>query len=499
MNSPAIRFLANFVGRPDPHGDLDRILDTCTTIELAALAYDYHAFWARPEQLYPATQWRSAGILSGIGFGKTWTNTSYVIAEAMSGRAMRIGACAQNEDEAWAVLVHGQSGFLAMSPPWFMPKVEGREVVWPNGARCRIYTPHEPQNIRGQEHHLFLASELAAWPRATGEEAFGNILARTRLGYGRLVWDTTPKQKNPLVRTLLSRAADDPANHIVVRGKSEANRLHQSPGWVEEMRRVYGNTRKAREELDGEFIDDVEGAMFQQPWIDRARREAPLRLRRRIITIDPSQSVHRGSDRMGMVDLGLGNDGQVYVFGDYSGRIAVSEWARRAIDLYCDHHCDLIIAERNRGGDMVEEVLRGECDRRRLRLERVHDKQAPHHSNGTVWFKDTNSRAAKEIRAEPVAHEYELGRISHVIGADLASLEESMTTWEPAPGISPDDVDALCQGVRELLALNEAERVDHAGQVRAAQAAAKRLVPRSPAPQSVLGVKQRRERWGRAL
>jgi phage terminase large subunit-like protein len=50
----------------------------------------------------------------------------------------------------------------------------------------------------------------------------------------------------------------------------------------------------------------------------------------------------------------------------------------------------------------------------------------------------------KQTRAEPVAALYEQGKVHHVVGAELAKLEDQMTQWNPSlDGRSPDRVDAL--------------------------------------------------------
>jgi phage terminase large subunit-like protein len=75
---------------------------------------------------------------------------------------------------------------------------------------------------------------------------------------------------------------------------------------------------------------------------------------------------------------------------------------------------------------------------------------------GRVFVREVYARGAKEDRAEPVATAYERGRVSHVIGADLVGLEDTLTTWEPLPGNdSPGDLDALVHAMVELLDLSK--------------------------------------------
>ncbi len=90
-----------------------------------ALALEYHwPFWARPAQLPPSGDWTGWLILAGRGFGKTRTAMEWARkrAEKMPGcRGALVGRTAADVRD---VLVEGESGILAVSPPWFMPVYE---------------------------------------------------------------------------------------------------------------------------------------------------------------------------------------------------------------------------------------------------------------------------------------------------------------------------------------------------------------------------------------
>lgn len=444
------------LGPESAHVALDMLLNKLSVTELAALGYDWVETWARPNQILPDDDWRTNGFLTARRFGKSWSNGAYVCQEAEAGRSMRIGFAAQNLDKTLEVMVHGDCGLLAMSPPWFKARWENGRVVWPNGAQAFPFTPEVPGSFRGPGLHLFWASEIQSWPTAGMDEAFSNALLMTSLGYARMIWDATPKRRHPILRMLLARAAEDPARHRVVRGRIEENRDNLGKGAPEEMRaRLTG--QRAKEELDGEYLDDDEGALWKQAWIDAHRRALPSALARQIISIDPALSALAGTDETGIMRLGLGADGQGYVVDDKTKHYAWEAWGEIAVADYLEHECDCIVVERNAGFDALAANIRSaarEWGAKRgvtISVQVVEKDARTRHSATAIYIKEVFSRKSKDQRAEPCAVAYERGRVSHVIGAELGALEDVLTTWTPGPGSkSPNALDALVQGLWEL-------------------------------------------------
>ena len=123
--------------------------------------------------------------------------------------------------QAEEVLVLGQSGLVTLSPPWCKASYEKGRVIMPNGAQAFIYTPVCPKDIFGPEHHLAWATELHAWPHSTMELAWSNLRMGVRLGYGRIVWDTNPAKRNPIITELI----DPPhSSHLSRRRRVRRNR-----------------------------------------------------------------------------------------------------------------------------------------------------------------------------------------------------------------------------------------------------------------------------------
>ncbi len=456
--SPAAKYVRRLRAKYGQEGALSRLREqfaSLSAVERAGLENRWD-FWARSKQLPPNGSWQSWGFLTGRGFGKTLAVSKYINQEAESGRAMLIGLAAQDEQSSIDIQVKGPSGLIATAPHWFKPEWAASELqlVWPNGARAYVRTPEVPGKIRGLEYHLAWLSELQSWPLATREEAYMNFLLSVRLGYARIVWDSTARKRHPILKKLLKAGEDDPTTHVVVRGRTDENPF-LARGYQARLEAELGGTQRGREELLGEMLSDSDDALIHDTWINGARRNEPDRYVRQVIGIDPAITVRSGNDETGISLAGLGVDGQCYVIGDYSGKHKPAEWAAIVLRLYQDRQCDCIAVERNAGGDLVAEVLRAHADKRGLTIVTLGKDERPRYVGGTVYIREVHARGSKEDRAQPLATAYERGRVSHVNGADLAKLEETLTTWEPIPGRrSPDDLDALVHAATELLGLS---------------------------------------------
>ena len=110
--------------------------------------------WARSDQLPPPSDWRTWLILAGRGFGKSRAGAEWVRAVAEAEPAARIALVASSLGEARAVMVEGESGILAVSPPDRCPVFESslRRLVWPNGAQATLFSAGEPESLRGPQH-----------------------------------------------------------------------------------------------------------------------------------------------------------------------------------------------------------------------------------------------------------------------------------------------------------------------------------------------------------
>ena len=382
---------------------------------------------AHPAQLPPDGDWTTWLILAGRGFGKTWAGAAWVDACARSVRGARIALVGATLNDARSVMVEGDAGVLALAlgRPRFEPS--RRLVRWNNGSTASLFGAAEPDGLRGPSFHFAWGDEAAKWDRAG--DAMSNLRLALRLGrHPRLLLTTTPRPL-PWLKTLVAA----PDGVVVTRGRTVENRANLAPSFIAAVQRDYGGTRLGRQELQGEIIDDLDGALWTRAGIEACRVATPPVLTRTVVAVDPPASA--GGDACGIVVVGLGADGHAYVLADRSLRGARPDgWARAVVGAADDFAADRVVAEVNNGGDMVTAVLR------------TIDVQLP--------VTPVHASRGKVARPEPVASLYATGQVHHV-GAFPALEDELcglMTGGGYAgPGRSPDRADALVWAVSEVL------------------------------------------------
>ena len=416
----------------------ERFLAGLSDAALAALPYLFE-FWALEHQMPPEGDWTSWVILGGRGAGKTRAGAEWVRAmvegptPTAPGRARRIALVGETYDQALAVMVKGESGVLACSPPDRRPRwIAGeRRLEWPNGAEARLYSAHDPEALRGPQFDAAWADELAKWPRA--QEAWDMLQFALRLGRRpQQVVTTTPRN----VRVLKDVLARD--STVTTQAPTEANRAFLAPSFLQEVRARYGDQRLGRQELDGELLEDAEDALWRREEIDAQRVAARPPDARVIVAVDPPVTGHAGSDACGIVAVavaehGAPHDWTAVVLADCTVAAASpKQWAEAAAAAYHRFGASRMVAEVNQGGDLVGALMR---------------QVDPH-----VNYRAVRASTGKTARAEPVAALYEQGRVRHL--GVLEALEDEMclmTHRGYAGHGSPDRVDALVWALTEGL------------------------------------------------
>lgn len=165
----------------------ERLKTELTEEEKAVLAFAWNR-WARPTQLQPEGDWDGWLILAGRGWGKTRTGAETVREWVESGRCKRIGLVGETSADGRDVLVEGESGILAISPPWNRPiftAAAGRpKLTWPNGAIATLYDAREPDQLRGPQHDGLLFDEFRTYGKAGHGEPFQKLAARVCRAHG---------------------------------------------------------------------------------------------------------------------------------------------------------------------------------------------------------------------------------------------------------------------------------------------------------------------------
>ena len=406
-----------------PHRERMAWADSLTPEERAALLYHW-PFWARGNQLPPPGDWRTWFIDTGRAWGKTRTAAEFIRTEVMAGRMSRVALVAPTAADARDVVVEGESGIVRVHSPQERPVYEPskRRLTWPNGAMATVYSADEPDRLRGPQHDGAWADEIASW---RFPEAWDMLQMGLRLGRNpRQVATSTPKPMR-LIRQLLA----DPTV-TVTRGHTDENRRNLAPVFFDRIVAKYRGTRLGRQELAGELLEDMPGALWTRAMFDANRRPKAPDLVRIMVGVDPSiGSGGEGQAECGIVIAGKGADGHGYVLADRSARLSPHGWAQRAVQAYLDFKADRIVAEQNQGGEMVRETIR------------TVDPNVP------VTL--VTASRSKRARAEPVAALYEQGRVYHIEAFE--ELEDQLCTWTPESGESPDRLDALVWVFTELM------------------------------------------------
>ena len=394
--------------------------------EADALLWDWQ-FWARPAQLPPAGDWRTWLVMAGRGFGKTRTGAEWIRESAQRFRFVNIvGATA---DDARDIMIEGESGIMAVCPPHQRPEYlpSKRRLDWPNGARTLIFTADEPDRLRGKQHERLWCDEVASW--RYGTEAWDQAMFGLRLGPDpRCVATTTPKPVTVIRRILEQEATGET---VVTRGSSRANAINLAPAFFNQIVRRYEGTRLGRQELEGELLEDVEGALWTLDLIDAHRVDAvpeDVTLVTCVVGVDPAATSNQDSNETGIIIVAQGSDGHGYVLDDYTLTATPRQWAGAAIQAYRDYQADHITPETNNGGEMVVNTLQ------------TIDENVP--------VRPVHASRGKATRAEPISSLYEQGRVHHV--GTFPELEDQMSTWVPGM-LSPDRMDALVWALTDVM------------------------------------------------
>jgi phage terminase large subunit-like protein len=395
---------------------------------------DPHDEWdfqhARSDQRPPkwSDDWLTLLFSGGRGSGKTRSGSE--ITHKVTEKVGQIILVAATSADIRETLVEGPlSGLLVTAPPGKRPQWEPskKKLTWPNGAVARGFSAEEPDRLRGPESGFIWADEPAHWDNV--EECW------TNMQFGLRVKGPVPPKivatTTPLPTKWMRNLVKEP-DTVVRRVSTYANLVNLAEPFKKVILAKEG-TRLGRQEIHGELLEDVEGAlwnwdMFQ--WVE----EAPD-LTRIVVGVDPAGTTNRRSDETGIVTVGIGDDKCLYVLGDLTGKYSPEQWARKANGEYDDMMADAIVPEKTYGQDMV-----------RFTLENAGYKGAR--------IIPVESRRGKAIRAEPIVALYEKKKVFHVRprGSDsLSALEDELTSWVPGGKFpSPNRLDALVHAATEL-------------------------------------------------
>lgn len=228
---------------------------------------------ARADQHPPPGDWLVWAFIAGRGAGKTRAMAEWVTHQVLTGKARRGALVGRTPADVRDVMIEGESGLVAVGQRWGVRPAwqpTKRRLVWPNGAVAYSYSAEVAAQLRGPQHDLAWVDEPAAWTDAhKGDKldtAWNNLMLGLRLGTNpRCGFSTTPKRV-ALVREVLARPTT-----AVTKATTYHNLANLAPSFAAEVLSAYEGTRIGRQELHGELLDDVEGALWRLEQIDATR------------------------------------------------------------------------------------------------------------------------------------------------------------------------------------------------------------------------------------
>lgn len=417
--------------------EVAELLDGLSPNAVLSLPWLFDIWALQGHQLAPEGDWTTWVILGGRGAGKTRAGAEWVRSKVEGAMPWDVGECrrvaliGETIEQAREVMVFGDSGILACSPPDRRPVWEStrKRLVWPNGAVAEVYSASNPESLRGPQFDAAWCDELAKWKQ--GQDAWDMLQFGLRLGdCPQQVVTTTPRPSR-LLTDLLADAAT-----VQTSAPTAANAANLADSFLNYVSAKYAGSRLGRQELQGEILTDVDGAFWSFGGLEACRKEAP-ELDRIVVAVDPPVTGGPNADECGIIVAGVvakgpPQDWRAFVLEDASVSGSPQVWAERAVAKVREYGADRLVAEVNQGGELVESLVR------------FVDPLVP--------YRAVRASRGKAARAEPVAALYEQGRVSHCGG--FSELEDQMCAMTSAGFTgkgSPDRVDALVWAITDLM------------------------------------------------
>ena len=387
----------------------------------------------------PNPDWQIWLLRTGRGYGKTRTGANWAIGRGLSEPGIWVAVCAPTFLDVKNVCFEGPTGILNCALPGEIQDYNKNDlrISLRNGSIIKGYTADRVDSIRGANLAYCWFDELGV---ARYEEfyTFG-LMPALRVSKSQLLVTTTPRN-SPLLNKIQKDADEHPEKVHFTHAASIEN--WKSPK-VREMRdRIIASVGEgsflARQELEGEHILDVPGALFQMEWFDRSRMEfseVPEEFRRVVIGVDPAATANpTKSDETGIIVAGEGEDHHLYTLEDLSFFGSPDKVMNVIVAAYHKWNASLVVVEHNTAGDYFKIML--------------------YNKDPFVSYKSIHAMYSKKIRAQPVSPLAEQGRI-HMVG-DRSRFEElerqlcAMTSYDDRVKAHDDRGDAWVYAMREL-------------------------------------------------
>lgn len=396
-----------------------------------------------PHQIPPPRPWSLWLLEGGRGSGKTEACARFYARYMREHPGARGRIIAPTFGDAVEACVRGPSGLMAMDPEitWLASAPGGAKVFWPNGSEALVLGTPFPRDVdrlrAGGNRHIDWWEEMAANAQLRGKRqhdeswsesgAWDQAQFGLRLGRPLSIASTTPRA-TPAYRSVRALPG------VVRTHATLDDNPHNPAEWRAAMHERYDGTRLGRQELGGELLDDVQGALWTYALLDASRVDQHPDLAVVVVAVDPAATSGATADDTGIIVAGLGVDSDAYILADRTCHLTPEGWGQRAVRAFYHHDADRIVAEVNNGGEMVEHVIK------------TIDAKVP--------YKSVHASRGKQTRAEPVSSLFGAPpkrppRV-HLVGG-FPQLEDELCTWVPGEADSPDRLDALVWAITDLM------------------------------------------------
>lgn len=258
----------------------------------------------------------------------------------------------------------------------------------------------------------------------------------------RMYYDCNPPSKSHWTYKLFHDKADPETREPVKRPEDYAwfqinpnsNRENLSDNYLTTLSGMSARMRKRFE--TGEFADATPNQLFSDEVIDTWRVTDGVLpdMVRVVVAVDPSGADdvdNADNDEIGIMVAGIGTNGIAYVLEDCTVKAGPGTWGKVATSAFERHEADVVVAETNYGGAMVQQTIN------------VARPRTP--------FKKVTASRGKVARAEPFSALYESGKVRHVgVFPQLEDELNAFSTYGYTGNGSPNRADALIWALAEL-------------------------------------------------
>jgi phage terminase large subunit-like protein len=423
-------------------------------------------FLLRDSQKIPIGKWNIWLLMTGRGFGKTFTGSNCILQYVLSGKYKKICLISKTIEDVKKVMIEGESGILKVSQkyidiiknqsnsnidlpksrnlsylsyinPYPLYKKSENKLVWENGAEADFYSSENIEKLRGPQFDLVWIDEAAKFDNA--QEILNQLLLCLRIGSNPKMIITTTPRPTQFIKNLVSRT-----DIYITYGSTHENAQNLSESYLNSIKSQFEGTKFGDQEISGKIISK-DHILWSEKTIEKCRLSNELqyqindliennlisdilnffKIDRVVVSIDPAVT-NRG-DETGIIVSGIDSKDNIYILEDKSGIYSPDEWCKICIELYNKWNANTIIAEVNNGGDLVEKLIRS--------------------YNKNILYKSVYATKGKISRMEPIFGIYEQNRVKHI--NKFTKLEHQMVNIEEYN--SPDRIDALVWGIKDLL------------------------------------------------